>query len=69
LLGIVSLTIVDRGAGMAPDRTGAAVGLGLVSIKERTRLVNGTVNIQSTPNQGTTITVSIPAENCTAAGA
>jgi PAS domain S-box-containing protein len=64
----VTLTIVDRGAGMAPDRTGAAVGLGLVSIKERTRLVNGTVNIQSTPNQGTTITVSIPAENCTAAG-
>jgi two-component system sensor histidine kinase UhpB len=68
-LGVVNLTIADRGAGMAPERTGAAVGLGLVSIKERTRLVNGTVSIQSTPNRGTTITVSIPADNSTAAGA
>jgi len=67
--GIVSLTIADRGAGMAPDRTGAAAGLGLVSIKERTRLVNGTVRIQSAPNRGTTITVTIPADNWTAASA
>jgi signal transduction histidine kinase len=67
--GMLSLTIADRGAGMAPDRTGAPRGLGLVSIRERTRLVNGTVRIQSMPNQGTTIIVSIPADNWTAASA
>jgi len=63
---ILSLSIADLGAGMAPDRTGAAAGLGLVSIKERTRLVNGTVQIRSMPNRGTTITVKIPAGNSTA---
>lgn len=67
--GILSLTIADRGAGMAPDRAGAATGLGLVSIKERTRLMNGTVSIQSSPNRGTTITVSLPADNWTVASA
>jgi signal transduction histidine kinase len=36
------------------------VGLGLVSIKERTRLVNGTFDIQSQPNHGTTLTVTVP---------
>lgn len=65
--GVVSLTIADRGVGMALDRRGAAAGLGLVSIKERTRLVNGTVSIQSAPNDGTTITVRIPADNWAAA--
>lgn len=69
LPGMVSLIIADRGAGMAPDRTGAAAGLGLVSIKERTRLVNGTVDLQSMPNRGTTITVRIPSDNWTAASA
>jgi PAS domain S-box-containing protein len=68
-LGAVNLTIEDRGVGMASDPIGAAAGLGLVSIKERTRLVNGTVQIQSRPNQGTTITVSIPADHGIAASA
>jgi len=67
--GIVSLTIADCGKGMAPDRAVAAVGLGLISIKERTRLVNGTLDIKSQPSQGTTISVRIPAENGTAARA
>ena len=66
---LLNLTIADRGAGMAPGRAGATTGLGLVSIKERTRLVKGTVHIQSMPNQGTTITLSIPADKWTAATA
>jgi len=65
--GVAIPTIADRGAGIAPGRTGAAAGLGLVSIKERTRLINGTVHIQSMPNRGTTITVTIPTANWTAA--
>jgi signal transduction histidine kinase len=67
--GYLSLTIADRGAGMAPERAGTAGGLGLVSIRERTRLVNGAVHIQSAPNRGTTIAVTIPADDWTAASA
>ena len=66
---LLSLTIADRGAGMAPGRAGAAAGLGLVSIRERTRLVNGAVRIQSMPNEGTTIALRIPADKWTAATA
>lgn len=63
--GIVSLTVADCGKGMALDRAVPPVGLGLLSIKERTRLVNGTLDIKSQPSQGTTIAVRIPAEFAT----
>jgi two-component system sensor histidine kinase UhpB len=55
--GKLCLTIADRGAGMEvfPARS----GLGLLSIKERTRLLGGTVEILSRPNQGTTITIVV----------
>jgi PAS domain S-box-containing protein len=58
--GQICLTVSDRGAGMALDRAGMPAGLGLVSIKERTRLVNGTFRIRSEPNQGTTLSLKIP---------
>jgi len=34
-------------------------GLGLVSIRERTNLIRGTLTIDSVPGQGTTVTVRI----------
>jgi PAS domain S-box-containing protein len=52
------LQISDVGVGMDP--AAPAAGLGLVSIQERARLVDGHVEITSAPNQGTTITVVIP---------
>jgi signal transduction histidine kinase len=58
--GEICLTVSDRGAGMALDRAGMPAGLGLVSIKERTRLVNGTLQIRSEPNQGATLSLKIP---------
>jgi len=58
--GLLSLTVSDRGAGVNANRAGTPAGLGLVSIKERTRLVKGTFRIQSRPNQGTTLGVRIP---------
>jgi signal transduction histidine kinase len=60
--GFLRLTISDAGKGMEPARAEAATGLGLVSIRERTRLVRGSVEITSRPNQGTKITVKIPTE-------
>jgi signal transduction histidine kinase len=59
--GILCLSVSDRGAGIETVRATPRVGLGLVSIKERTRLVNGAFEIQSKPNQGTTVLVRIPA--------
>jgi signal transduction histidine kinase len=59
--GILRLSVSDRGAGIKPSRAAPPLGLGLISIKERTRLANGTFEIQSKPNQGTTVLVRIPA--------
>jgi PAS domain S-box-containing protein len=53
----LTLVVSDRGAGMSED---AARGLGLVSIRERTRLVNGTVEVRATPGEGVTLTLQVP---------
>lgn len=58
--GRLHLTVSDTGVGIQPAGSEPAPGLGLVSIKERTRLAGGRVRIESQPNHGTTITVSIP---------
>jgi PAS domain S-box-containing protein len=58
--GLLSLTVSDKGVGMDLASVEATAGLGLVSIRERTRLAGGSVEITSAPNQGTAITVRIP---------
>jgi two-component system, NarL family, sensor histidine kinase UhpB len=59
--GQLCLTVADRGVGMDLDRANAPAGLGLVSIRERTRLLHGKVDIWSKPNQGTRVVVRVPA--------
>jgi signal transduction histidine kinase len=58
--GQLRLTVSDAGVGMAESKRAPSAGLGLISIKERTRLVRGRMEIVSAPNEGTTIRVSIP---------
>jgi PAS domain S-box-containing protein len=58
--GLLKLSISDAGVGMDPAQPGTAPGLGLVNIKERVRLVNGSVEINSQPGQGTAIVARIP---------
>jgi signal transduction histidine kinase len=55
--GWLCLAVSDRGIGIQPGRT----GLGLVSIRERTRLAKGECEILSKPDEGTTVRVTIPA--------
>ena len=55
--GVVSLEVSDHGVGMDAESAG---GLGLVSIKERTRLVNGSVEVKSQPGEGVTVTMKVP---------
>jgi signal transduction histidine kinase len=60
----VSLRIADDGAGFAPDGADCRGGLGLVSMRERLRLVGGTIAIDSKPSGGTRIAVHVPLGGC-----
>jgi signal transduction histidine kinase len=54
------LTVSDRGTGFDIERATDRGGLGLISMQERVRLVNGTIAIESKPMGGTTIHVCVP---------
>jgi len=54
------LTVSDRGVGFHPSQARASGGLGLVSMRERVRLVGGVLAVESQPDHGTTLTVEIP---------
>jgi PAS domain S-box-containing protein len=56
----VRLCIQDDGAGFDSETGTAAHGLGIISMKERVRLVQGDFSICSQPGQGTTLTVLVP---------
>jgi PAS domain S-box-containing protein len=59
--GNLRLQVRDNGRGFDADSVQAqAVGLGLVGIKERAALVDARVKIISSPNNGTTVEVSLP---------
>jgi signal transduction histidine kinase len=56
----IHLTIRDLGKGFDVEAVKQGRGLGLISMSERVRLVNGTIVIDSKPMGGTTIHVCIP---------
>jgi PAS domain S-box-containing protein len=56
----VQLEISDTGAGFEVDEAGGGKGLGLISMKERAHLVNGSFAIESAPGGGTRILVCVP---------
>jgi signal transduction histidine kinase len=58
--GVVDLVIVDDGAGFDPRLADGKGGLGLVSMRERLRLVGGEIAIASKPGAGTSIVVRVP---------
>ena len=58
--GEVRLTVTDHGFGFNMDSAPNRAGLGLVSMRERARLLNGRLEINSSPGMGTTLSVSIP---------
>ena len=56
-----TLQIIDDGQGFDPIQIDhGEEGLGLRNMRERARLTNGTVSIESSPAGGTTVTVTIP---------
>jgi len=56
----VHLTVRDSGRGFDVEVASQGRGLGLTSMRERVRLVNGTFAIESKPMSGTTIHVRVP---------
>jgi signal transduction histidine kinase len=62
-LGHIHLAVEDDGRGFDPDSepaTGHGPRLGLLGIRERTALVGGTMDVESTPGEGTTLFVRLP---------
>jgi PAS domain S-box-containing protein len=58
--GTVGLTIEDDGAGFEQQAVKGRGGLGLISMEERARLVNGNLSIAAQPGAGTRIALNIP---------
>ena len=56
----IHLIVRDSGMGFDVEAVKQGKGLGLTSMRERIRLVNGTIDIQSKPMGGTTIHARVP---------
>jgi signal transduction histidine kinase len=57
---IIELTVRDDGSGFQLERALAGNGLGLLSMNERLKLVNGQVSVDSKPGRGTEIQARVP---------
>jgi two-component system, chemotaxis family, CheB/CheR fusion protein len=55
----LSLSVLDNGVGFDPLSMKAKGGLGLISMQERARLINGEFSLESSPGHGVTITVRV----------
>ena len=60
--GGMLLAVRDDGAGFDPATPGTRRSLGLASMRERVQLVNGTLDVESAPGQGTAVVAWVPAE-------
>jgi signal transduction histidine kinase len=56
----IHLTVSDAGKGFDVETAMRGHGLGLTSMRERTRLVDGTIDIDTKPAHGTTIHIRLP---------
>jgi PAS domain S-box-containing protein len=56
----ILLAVRDSGIGFDPEKATSKHGLGLISMKERLKLVEGQLSIDSKPHQGTTIHARVP---------
>jgi signal transduction histidine kinase len=58
--GEIRLIVTDLGRGFDVERAMQGEGLGLTSMCERIRMVNGTIAIESKPMSGTSVHVRVP---------
>ncbi len=58
--GKIQLTVSDHGAGFDPESALKGCGLGLTSMQERLRLINGCLSINSQLGRGTRVNACVP---------
>jgi len=58
--GVLSLQVRDDGCGFDTDAAKLASGLGLISMRERLRLISGELDITSRPGEGTRVAARAP---------
>ncbi|HET6178264.1 MAG TPA: ATP-binding protein, partial [Candidatus Sulfotelmatobacter sp.] len=58
--GGIHLRVSDSGIGFDWQDVMNRRGIGLISMRERLRLVNGELSIQSAPGRGTTVLACVP---------
>jgi PAS domain S-box-containing protein len=58
--GEIHLTVADSGSGFDWEVAKESRGIGLISMEERLKLVNGTLSIASQPKRGTTVYARVP---------
>jgi signal transduction histidine kinase len=56
----IHLTVSDSGAGFDREAAKTSPGLGLISMEERLKLLNGTLSIDSQFKRGTTVHARVP---------
>lgn len=59
---VLELKVSDSGHGFNVETSRKGGGLGLISVEERLRVVRGSCEIHSTPEQGTTLVARVPLE-------
>jgi signal transduction histidine kinase len=65
--GRLTVVVVDEGRGFDPAEVSES-GIGLAGMMERSRLLGGQLSIESAPDAGTRITVSLPTAAASVAG-
>jgi len=55
----ITLQVIDDGIGFEPVLNGRGNHFGLINLHERVRALNGTLTIQSQPQHGTTISITL----------
>lgn len=58
--GVLILQVRDNGQGMELEQVRGRRSLGLLGMRERAEMLEGTLDIQSAPGQGTIVTVEMP---------
>jgi signal transduction histidine kinase len=56
----MTLRVADNGKGFNPSRLSDPDALGLLGMRERALLLGGSVELESRPGKGTTVTLRIP---------